>query len=295
MKPIINAPKTHEEIIRYFEEAGMDYGAWSPNFNMHFGYYKAGLNPFRRESLLDQLNEEVRLRLQLPLEEESLTLDLGCGLGATARYMARRHPKAFVHGLTITPWQVTQGQKLNHASGLEQRVFLEEADFCELPVDDEMADACYAVESACYAEGADKAPLVQEMARCLRKGGRFVIADGFRKHSRPLPGWLEKIYRANLRCWALKDLADIEAMKTRLRKAGFHRIVVEDVSWRIAPSFLHIPIVSLKFLWQQWRKNGSLRLSAERWNNVKAPLLGMLMGLCRTHFSYYLISGQKRW
>ena len=25
---------------RYYQEAGPDYAAWSPNFNMHFGYFR---------------------------------------------------------------------------------------------------------------------------------------------------------------------------------------------------------------------------------------------------------------
>ena len=34
---------------RYYEEAGPDYAAWSPHFNMHFGFFRWGMNPFNRE------------------------------------------------------------------------------------------------------------------------------------------------------------------------------------------------------------------------------------------------------
>jgi hypothetical protein len=40
-------------LIAYYENAGPDYGQWSSGFNMHFGYYRFGLNPFRRESMLE--------------------------------------------------------------------------------------------------------------------------------------------------------------------------------------------------------------------------------------------------
>ena len=36
----------YERLIAYYENAGPDYGAWSSGFNMHVGYYRAGLNPF---------------------------------------------------------------------------------------------------------------------------------------------------------------------------------------------------------------------------------------------------------
>lgn len=44
---------------QYYNEAGPDYAAWSPEFNMHFSYYRAGANPLRRESMLEQMNVEV--------------------------------------------------------------------------------------------------------------------------------------------------------------------------------------------------------------------------------------------
>jgi MPBQ/MSBQ methyltransferase len=44
---------------QYYSEAGPDYAAWSPEFNMHFGCYRAGANPLGRESMLEQMNVEV--------------------------------------------------------------------------------------------------------------------------------------------------------------------------------------------------------------------------------------------
>ena len=44
-----------EELIAYYEEAGPDFGQWSAGFNMHFGFYRFGMNPFRREPMLNEL------------------------------------------------------------------------------------------------------------------------------------------------------------------------------------------------------------------------------------------------
>ena len=33
------------DLVTYYTEAGMDYRAWSRNFNMHFGFYRWGMNP----------------------------------------------------------------------------------------------------------------------------------------------------------------------------------------------------------------------------------------------------------
>ena len=79
---------------QYYSEAGPDYAAWSPEFNMHFGYYRAGANPLRRECMLEQMNVEVLARLRLADNPELMLLDLGCGLGATLRSIARRAARA---------------------------------------------------------------------------------------------------------------------------------------------------------------------------------------------------------
>src|SRR5215472_16363293 len=81
---------------QYYSEAGPDYAAWSPEFNMHFGYYRTSTNPFNREAMLEQMNAEVLARLQLDGVAEPQLLDLGCGLGATLRSFARRLPSALL-------------------------------------------------------------------------------------------------------------------------------------------------------------------------------------------------------
>src|SRR5690348_16951540 len=85
---------------QYYREAGPDYAAWSSEFNMHFGYYRAGMNPLHREAMLEQMNVEVLARLQLNDIVEPRLLDLGCGLGATLRSFAHRLPNARLLGVT---------------------------------------------------------------------------------------------------------------------------------------------------------------------------------------------------
>lgn len=291
MKTTINSKKTDRDIIRYFEKAGLDYGAWSKAFNMHFGYYKSGINPFRLESMLQEMNEQVRIRLQLA--KESTILDLGCGVGTTARYIAQKEPSAQLFGLTITPWQVEFGTALTRKAQLEKRVQHLEGHYENTAFPDNFADAAYAVESACYAQGADKGVFIEELYRVLKPGGRFVITDGFRKHSRPLPRLLNRIYRTNMDCWALRDLADINLVISKLEAVGFKNIQIEDASWRVAPSFAHIPFVTARFFWSRWKNRATAPLHQERKNNVLAPWMGMLMGLARRHFSYYIITGEK--
>jgi hypothetical protein len=94
-QPVANAQVAPQiGLEQYYSEAGPDYAAWSREFNMHFGYYRAGANPLHRESMLEQMNAEVLARLHLNDVAEPRLLDLGCGLGATLRSFARRLPHA---------------------------------------------------------------------------------------------------------------------------------------------------------------------------------------------------------
>src|SRR5437016_13547767 len=101
---------------QYYREAGPDYAAWSREFNMHFGYYRAGLNPLRRETMLEQMNAEVLARLKLDGITEPHLLDLGCGLGATLRSFARRLPQACLLGIPRVPWPVENARALNQSA-----------------------------------------------------------------------------------------------------------------------------------------------------------------------------------
>jgi MPBQ/MSBQ methyltransferase len=283
----------YRQIIQYFEEAGLDYHTWSANFNMHFGLYKWGKNPFKLESMLNHMNHEVMQRLALTQKENPLVIDAGCGLCTTSRYMAQQMPDAEFYGITITPWQVNFGQELNEEADLGDRIRIFQADFQEIPIPANYADAAFNLESACYAKGANKAALIHEMARILKPGAKYVVADGFLKHSRPLPTWIDRIYRRNLECWALTELADIQLFVKEMEAAGFINIVIEDISWKVAPSFCHIPKTCIKFFWNRlWERNAQ-PLTKARVNNVLAPLYGMVMGLCRRHFTYAIVSGEK--
>src|SRR6476620_11007024 len=51
------------DLVTYYTEAGMDYRAWSRNFNMHFGFYRWGMNPLSLESMLEEMSRQVFRRL----------------------------------------------------------------------------------------------------------------------------------------------------------------------------------------------------------------------------------------
>jgi len=281
-----------ERIVEFYEDAGADYEHWSRGLNMHLGFYRWGLNPFDREAMLEQLNLEIADRLCLRHDTEAFLIDLGCGMGAVARSIATNHPGTMIKGVTLVPSQVRITSEQNKQFGLDGRIEVLKADYVNLPFETGTADGVWAVESACYAQGADKADLVKEMARVLRSGGRFAVADCFvtqpEKEFGILMGWC---YSSACRNWAVIEMPSLDPFINALNKNGFRDVVVEDISWRAVPSMLHAPFAVLTFLLKKLFAGEAL--NQQSINNLKASLLAMILGMNRSKIRYCLISGTR--
>lgn len=277
---------------QYYSEAGPDYAAWSRGFNMHFGYYRAGMNPLRREAMLEQMNAEVLARLQVDDTAEPRLLDLGCGLAATLRSFAQRLPNARLLGLTKVPWQAEQARLLNEAGGCSENVNILEGDYQHTPLPEASFDGVYAVESSCHARGRDKEALLAEAHRLLRPGGRLVVADAFLSG-----GWItnhlqQGIYRKLCECWVIDELAELSLFTRQLAQLGFTEIRVEHLQMRVAPSVAHVPWVTVKFLLTDV-VFGERKMTRARWNNVLAPILLPLVSAPLGPMTYCMISATR--
>ncbi|GAB2823494.1 SAM-dependent methyltransferase [Ferruginibacter profundus] len=289
-----SAPAPIYNTIRdYYNIAGPDYEAWSKNFNMHFGYCKKFSDIFSLEKMLFRMNDEVLQRLQVPLHKATTIVDLGCGVGTVARYAAKQYPLSTIIGVTIVDFQLNKGRELIHKDGLDKKVTLVKDNFEGSHFANESFDRAYALESACHANGSNKELVIKDLARILKTGGQFCIADGFLKHDKKLPWLFNKIYKKIIACWALPCFGNINEFIATLEQYGLKNIKAEEISLRIAPSVAYVPYTCIKFFIKELWKNKSLKMKKERWNNVYGPLLGMILGLYRKHFGYYIISGNK--
>lgn len=119
-------------------------------------------------------------------------LDLGCGSGATAVWLARRLP-AEVTGITLSPRQVQLARRLAERRGVAERCRFLEGDFLQegFPAEDRSPsgtpgagaadtgfDALYAIES--FSHAADPDAFCAQAARRLCPGGRLFVCDDFR-------------------------------------------------------------------------------------------------------------------
>lgn len=281
-----------QKVLRYYLDTGLDYGEWSREFNMHFGYFKFGMNPFRRERMLEEMNQQVFNHLQLT-DADVLIYDLGCGLSAPCRSFAKRFPEKKINGVTIVPWQVEKARELNDAAGAGAVIELVLGDYTQLPFVNNSADGVFALESCCHCEGLDKAAFVKEMMRVLKPGKRFVIVDGFIKQDpSTFKSLLGYSYQQVIQGWALPSFPHLGLMTEAIRQNGGDQIQIKDFSFRVAPSVMHSPFTVLFFLVKKFFQGE--KLNPVRIGHLKACLLGLVLGMHRKQFAYCLVTGVKR-
>ena len=277
------------DLVTYYTEAGMDYRAWSRNFNMHFGFYRWGMNPLALESMLEEMSRQVFHRLTL--RDGMKVLDLGCGLGAPTRTLISQHEVAAM-AVTKVEWQIAMAQKLSEGTSPRGSVEWKLGDFTALDLPGGAFQAAFSIEASCHAEGADKEAFVRECSRLLEPGAKLVVADGFMKKSVGLPRWYATLLGYMTRNWAVERFADLDAFCACLERHGLTVLAREDISWRIAPSVLHVPRVTIKFLAGELLLRRK-KLNSVRWGHIVACLLAPWIGLGRRYFGYYLVTAQK--
>jgi SAM-dependent methyltransferase len=286
------ATSSAERIIHFYEEAGTDFAHWSRDLNIHLGLYRWGMNPFDREAMFEALNLAVADRLKIRADQPAVLLDLGCGFGAVSRTAARVFPFAAITGVTISPSQARIAAQLNRKYGFEDRIEILEEDFTQLSFGDVLADGAWAVASACYGSGADKADLIREAARVLKPGGRFVVADCFAiKPIEDFGPLLRRSHAAACRHWTVPEMPTLPLFIEALKRHGFSDVVLEDMSWRAAVSVAHAPFAVLTFVLR--KLFAGERLKTESLNNLKASLLTLAIGASRSKFRYCLVSAVR--
>ncbi len=125
------------------------------------------------------------LLMQLDITAETKVLDIGCGLGGTARHIVHRYG-AHVTGIDLTPLFVEVGQALNTRVHLDEAIDLHVASATALPMDDASVDLVTMFHVGMNIT--DKPTLFAEVARVLKPGGRFALFDVMRDGD---PGDLE--------------------------------------------------------------------------------------------------------
>ncbi len=111
---------------------------------------------------------------QLDLSPERHVLDVGCGLGGAARFVASWYG-CRVTGIDLTPEYVDTARVLCSWVGLENRISLHQGSALAMPFADSAFDRAYMLHVGINID--DKARLCSEVCRVLRSHSLFGIYD----------------------------------------------------------------------------------------------------------------------
>jgi SAM-dependent methyltransferase len=137
----------------------------------HLGYW---LNAQTPGEAAERLNEVMAGRL--PNAPDMLVLDIGCGVGGPACFIAERTGSRVI-GITNSHAGMAEAERFAHERGLRERIDFRYAEAQQLPFENDAFDAVWSCEA--MHNFADKAPVVRELARVLRPGGTAVLGDLF--------------------------------------------------------------------------------------------------------------------
>jgi SAM-dependent methyltransferase len=145
-------------------------------------------------------------------------LDLGCGVGGSIFYLARRlsRVRSFT-GISLSPLQInTARQRIPESQ--KNRIQFEEGCFLQLPTDRFRADFSYSIEAFTHCTDPDIFFAVQ--AGLLPPGGRLAIVDDCLSDEIRLSPRQMRLLDSYRRNWLLPGLRDLTALKSLAEEKG---------------------------------------------------------------------------
>lgn len=237
---------TSPQIARYYDRNTthfLRYGGSEATGAIHRQVWAPGVK--NKRQALEYLNRMVAVKLESLVGSESRTarvLDLGCGVGGTATWLAG---VLDVEVLGITNSAVQHQLAVQRAEGLNlaDHCRFIQADFSNLP-EIGWFNAVYLIEAFTHAPSAGS--LLSSIWEHLLPGGRLVIADDFRSPEvhdlsgfSPAGYWLQQFQHG----WQLNSLLSREEIIALASRAGFRLIKELDLTpcLRVLPWYLLKP------------------------------------------------------
>lgn len=195
--------------------------------SVHFGYHDEEHADAERA----MVNTTKRLADLASVDGTDLVLDLGCGAGGDAVWLARERG-ARVLGVDLVASQLDRAHEHAVEAGVDGRVAFEQADFHELPIAEAGSiDVAWALESLSHSP--DPAVAIERIRDVLGEEGRLVVGDVFLEDAAVSAAQRETL--ASIESSMGLEFSPVEAFTTALADGGFGEVEQWDVTPAIMP------------------------------------------------------------
>ncbi len=196
--------------------------------HIHLGYYERDNkeNDFKTAKI-EFVHQLVRWSGLDKLPKGSRILDIGCGIGGSARILAKDY-QFDVIGITVSSEQVLRARELTDK---QLMCNFEVMDALSLKFEDGSFDAVWSVEAGPHMP--DKQLYADEMLRVLRPGGVLAVADWNRRDTLlGKYGFVEKfVMRQLLNQWAHPEFSTIKDFQAQLSCSPYSAGSAEIDDW----------------------------------------------------------------
>ena len=163
--------------------------------DIHIGLYEA-----QDEPIIDASHRTVRQLAKClgDIGPQHKVLDIGSGYGGAARYLADTFG-CEVTALNLSEKENERNRELNKERGLSDNITVVDGSFEAIPADDESFDIIWSQDAILHSGYREK--VLQEVARVLKPGGRFVFTDPMQSDDCPngvLQSILDRIHLSTL-------------------------------------------------------------------------------------------------
>jgi cyclopropane fatty-acyl-phospholipid synthase-like methyltransferase len=201
--------------------------------------------------------------------ERNRILDLGCGIGGTAIWLASDF-NVEITGVTISANQVKEAQNRTRRANLDGRCFFHVADFQDLDLADTW-DAVSAIEA--FSHATSHHAFLRTAARHLETSSRLILIDDFlvdnlpgaSEHDTERSYWLQRFRDG----WRLPSLIPISDLLDSAKRTGFKLIRSRNLT----------PLIRFPRRFQSTllRQLARLSLSGHYWASLKG---GIALQVC---------------
>ena len=196
--------------------------------HIHLGFYeKPRLKKDFRKAKIDFVHELVHWSGMNKLPQGSRVLDVGCGIGGSARILSNDYGFDVV-GISISQEQIKRANELTNNHNFCR---FEVMNALDLKFPKGSFDGVWSVEAGPHI--IDKQKFADEMLRVLRPGGFLAIADWNQRDSTKYPlNFLERFIMNQLLIqWTHPEFSSIEGFTNNLLNSPYCGSAVETSNW----------------------------------------------------------------